>query len=535
MKSQAVKYGIIAGAAILFIAAVVLTVLFGLGYNTDSSDKNVPEKVSVPAIMGKNIADAERLLGEIGFSVSVTEEYDHTVLKDRVISQEPTAGKKVDYGTEIKLVVSKGREQVTLPNLMGKTAAEAELELVGLGFSVEKGENYSNLIEKGRVMAQSVAAGKQADKGSDIVIIISKGQDLVKVPSVKGMTLEKAEQTLKDAGLKVNTEIKCSSSIAEGKIISQDIGSNKTAPRDSAVTVTVSAGVANVKGTNPSNATQFGKVTSQGNWIYFCGSDHAIYRMRRDKSETQCVYEGPAIALNVVGEWIYFSDGSYEGGIYKIRLDGTGKTKLNSVTSYNVYAEGDWIYYTGEYWGGKIYKMKTDGSSVTEIVDEECRGFIVYDGYVYYLKNSDSLVYKCDLSGKRKSLVCAGFGGNYLTIVSNKLAVADGSDIQTVNISGGNLASFGIYNVLPTMLNGNEGWIYYVESDTRNGIYNVSSAIYKVRPDGTGKTKLLDYEEKGRSNAFINVVDGWIYFENAKQNNDLYRVRTDGKGLERVG
>ncbi len=37
------------------------------------------------------------------------------------------------------------------------------------------------------------------------------------------------------------------------------------------------------------------------------------------------------------------------------------------------------------------------------------------------------------------------------------------------------------------------------------------------------------------SNDYINVVDGWLYFKNEQKNDDLYRVRTDGKGLERVG
>lgn len=533
MKNRAVKYGIIIGALVLVLAIVTLVIVFGFGTDTDDASKKLPEKITVPSVIGRNITDAEKLLCDIGFTVTKNEEYDQTVLKDRVVSQDLTAGKKVDYDTEIKLVVSKGREQVTLPNLMGKTAVEAELELIGLGFSVEKDENFSNLVEKGKVMAQSVAAGKQADKGSDIVIVISKGQDLVKVPSVKGMTLEKAEQTLKNAGLRMLSEIKCSSSIAEGKIISQDISSNKTAPRDSTVTVTVSAGVANVKGTTTSNASHFGHVTTQGNWIYFCGSDNAIYRMRKDGSKTERICHASPVSLNVVGEWIYYVDGTNKGGIYKVKIDGTGQTKISPKTSYHMYIEGDWIYHTDNWSVGRVCRMKTDGSEATQITDDICNEFVVNGNYIYYTNRSDNLVYRCRTDGRDKTVLCPGFGGSYLTLAGNRLAVSSNYKILTVNLDGSGFTSFGINNVQNSLLNGYNGWIYYVQHDFREG--RDSSALCKVKPDGSGKTVIYEYEYPSKANAFINVADGWIYFEKLKDSKDLYRVRTDGKGLERFG
>ena len=533
MKNRAVKYGIIIGALVLVWAIVSLVIVFGFGAGSDGASKKLPEKITVQSVIGRNIADAEKLLCDIGFTVTKNEVYDNIVLKDRVISQDLTAGKKVDYGTGIKLVVSKGREQVTLPNLMGKTAVDAELELIGLGFSVEKGENFSNIVEKGKVMAQSVAAGKQADKGSDIVIIISKGQDLVKVPSVKGMALEKAEQTLKNAGLRTISEIKCSSSVAEGKIISQDIGANKNVPRDSAVTITVSAGVANVKGTTPSNAAQWGHVTTQGNWIYFCGSDNAIYRMRKDGSNTELICHAYPVSLNVVGEWIYYVDGTNAGGIYKVKIDGTGQTKISPKTSYQMYIEGDWIYHTDNWSTGKIWRMKTDGSEAIQITDDICIDFVVYGNYIYYMHSSDDLVYKCRTDGSGKTVLCPGFGGSFLTLVGNRLAVSSSYKILTVNLDGSGFTSFGTNNVQCSLLNGYNGWIYYVQHDFREG--RDDTAICKVKPDGSGKTVIYEYEYPHKSNAFINVADGWVYFEKLKDSEDLYRVRIDGTGCERVG
>jgi hypothetical protein len=64
-----------------------------------------------------------------------------------------------------------------------------------------------------------------------------------------------------------------------------------------------------------------------------------------------------------MGEWIYFSNESDNGWLYKIKVDGTGKVKLNSNRSNNINIVDDWIFYdavSAEY--AEQYKIKLDGT-----------------------------------------------------------------------------------------------------------------------------------------------------------------------------
>ena len=347
------------------------------------------------------------------------------------------------------------------------------------------------------------------------------------------MTLKKAEETLNEVGLNLYTEMQFTSSVGEGRIISQDTPEGEQAVRDSIVYAKVSAGVANTKGTTPSNAAHWGHVTTQGNWIYFCGSDNAIYRMRKDGSQTERICHAYPVSLNVIGEWIYYVDGTNMGGIYKVKIDGTGQTKISSKTSYQMYVEGDWIYHTDSWSTGRICRMKTDGSEATQITADICNDFIVNGNYVYYTNRSDNLVYRCRTDGSGKTLLCPGFGGAYLTLAGNRLAVTSGYKILSVKLDGSGFTSFGTEDVQSSLLNGYNGWLYCVQHDFRDG--KESSALCRVRPDGSGKTVIYEYEYPHKANEFINVADGWVYFEKFKDSEDLYRVRIDGTGCQRVG
>ncbi|MBE6718654.1 MAG: DUF5050 domain-containing protein [Ruminococcaceae bacterium] len=459
MKKSILKYVLIAFTLIINLTAIFL-VLF---YN---------RSVIIPDVTEKNINQATTLLEDAGFKIKTSTVYSDKVSESCVISQDKDGGSKAKYGTEINIVVSKGIEQITLPDVNDCTVAEAEDTLKKLGFSVITNEDYSSTINKGNVISQSVPAGYQADKGSTITITVSKGANPIAVP--------------------------------------------------------------NTIGTTPSNANNFGKITTQDGWVYFAGSKNSIYRMRNDKSEIQLICDSCAVSLNVIGEWLYFADGSSKGGIYKIKIDGSEKTKLSSVTSYRVYVENEWIYYTSEFWGGKLYKMKTDGSSVTQILNEDCSEFIVYGEYIYYVSESNYQVYKCGLDGQGKTIFCVGFGGTDLALVDEKLVISDKYTIQSVNVDGSDYASFGTTNVQYSMLNGYDGWVYYLVHNFR-GANTIKSSFGRMKPDGSQQTKILDYDYLNHANSFLNVADGWIYFQNEHKNDELYRVNFEGTIVERVG
>ena len=161
MKKIKIKYCLIVSASLLLAATIFLIFYFN-------------RSVVVPQISGKNITTATKILNEAGLKAKTLYEYNDTVLKDIVISQNIEVGSDVKYNTSITIIVSKGIEQITLPDVKNSSLQDANDTLKKLGFSVVTEEQFSKTITEGNVIAQSVLAGEQADKGSTIKLIISK-------------------------------------------------------------------------------------------------------------------------------------------------------------------------------------------------------------------------------------------------------------------------------------------------------------------------------------------------------------------------
>ena len=89
--------------------------------------------------------------------------------KGSVISSNPKAGTAVPKGTPIALVVSKGPPLVLVPDVYRVPEAEARAALRKAGFNVTV--TYPiGFTPFGRVVAQSIDAGKKAPYGSTIEI-----------------------------------------------------------------------------------------------------------------------------------------------------------------------------------------------------------------------------------------------------------------------------------------------------------------------------------------------------------------------------
>ena len=123
---------------------------------------------TVPSVVNTTRENAELAVG------SITEEFSDTVTSGNVISQSAAAGNSVEEGVTIDLVVSKGPEKVTMPNLWGNPKDRAIEKLRALGLSVEVYEEYSDEVE-GRVFKTTPAADEKVDPGSMVQIVISKG------------------------------------------------------------------------------------------------------------------------------------------------------------------------------------------------------------------------------------------------------------------------------------------------------------------------------------------------------------------------
>lgn len=217
------------------------------------------DKVAVPDVTNKPIAQARTTLEQAGFKVGTeTEVYSSTVSAGNVVSTDPQAGEQAQKGATIKINVSKGTEQITVPDLKGKSADDAQKALSEAGLNGQQGDAvFSDDVAEGMVASQDTSAGSNANKGDTVVYHLSKGSEKVTIPNVVGMTQAQATSKLESAGFAVSTASETSKDVDKGNVTKQS--KTGTAAKGTTITITISSGlgeVPNVVGMSESKAKE---------------------------------------------------------------------------------------------------------------------------------------------------------------------------------------------------------------------------------------------------------------------------------------
>jgi beta-lactam-binding protein with PASTA domain/tRNA A-37 threonylcarbamoyl transferase component Bud32 len=196
-----------------------------------------PDRRIVPPVAGLDVDAATKALRAVGLVVSNQQvlEFSQSVIKGLVITTAPGAGTKLKKDTAVRLVVSKGREPLDVPNLSGKSRGEAEKTLTGIGFTVAVVEQFSDQIATGFVISQTPDHGT-ADRGSTVTLTVSKGQDVVVVPDVTGLSESDAQAKLEGLGFNVKVS---RFPRGPGRVVSQDPQGGTTLKRGADVRIYV--------------------------------------------------------------------------------------------------------------------------------------------------------------------------------------------------------------------------------------------------------------------------------------------------------
>lgn len=170
-----------------------------------------PEKAKVPDVVGDSKADGEASLEKAGFVVEMFEVYDSEVGKGKIIAQQPEAGKSATVGSKVQFIASlgKGTGAAKVPSVTGETEADAISEIEDAGLKVSKISQYDPDVKKGVVSEQFPSSGATAAKGSEVLIVVSKGAEpetTVEVPDVQGQTAAAATEVLDAEGFSVTVQ-----------------------------------------------------------------------------------------------------------------------------------------------------------------------------------------------------------------------------------------------------------------------------------------------------------------------------------------
>jgi eukaryotic-like serine/threonine-protein kinase len=217
-----------AGSRILGDGTVMVTVSKG------------KERYEVPKVKGMTEDQAQDALlaVKLSFDESI-ERYSEKVDAGTVVGSRPTAGTIRRPGASVDLIISKGRRPIKVGgNWVGKDVGDmvATLEDRGLVTDVVD-EEFSDSVPEGRVISYEPSGGTLF-RGEKVEITVSKGPELVEVPSVVRSGVEDARRTLRDAGFDVRIR-ESNDFISIGYVVRQDPGGGEMVRPGSTITLWV--------------------------------------------------------------------------------------------------------------------------------------------------------------------------------------------------------------------------------------------------------------------------------------------------------
>ena len=108
---------------------------------------------------GKTSDAAMATLEDKNLTVSREFEFSNDVPAGQVIRQDPKSGSTVKEGTKVTIYVSQGSESVKVPDVRGKSEADAKAALSE--FAVTTTTEHSDSVASGNVISQSIDAGQR--------------------------------------------------------------------------------------------------------------------------------------------------------------------------------------------------------------------------------------------------------------------------------------------------------------------------------------------------------------------------------------
>lgn len=224
--------------------AALLAVLLVLGVGGGVWYINSGQFTRVPSLLGQSEKAAKGRLSDAGLELKgVTRSYSDTVDRGKVVGSDPKSGAKIRGNGSVALVVSRGPEIVTVPDVGGIKLSDAKRKLARAG--LEPGmitKEFSEDAAAGEVVRTDPEAGAERHPDTAVALVVSKGSP-VDVPDVTGESVDDATSELEDAGLKVTVASgRVESPEDEGNVARQSIEEGTEAAEGDTITLTVSKG-----------------------------------------------------------------------------------------------------------------------------------------------------------------------------------------------------------------------------------------------------------------------------------------------------
>lgn len=157
---------------------LIFLVIFFLGANISYQIVLRGERVTLPHLIGKTMAEANEILAKKKLDiVQKGTQFDNQWDKGKIIFQDPSPGSKIKINKLVRLILSAGSEKVQVPQLIGKNlqSVDSILEEVGL----RKGkvsQVHTSKYAAGKIIAQQPQVVEEIARNSHLSFLVSQGE-----------------------------------------------------------------------------------------------------------------------------------------------------------------------------------------------------------------------------------------------------------------------------------------------------------------------------------------------------------------------
>jgi len=193
--------------AAFMVVFLVLFIFYSYKYYNDKiADYSM---VSVPPVENIPAENAKEILALFNLNLIVKDEiYNSEIPEGFIIEQTPEPEKNIPTGSDIEVIISKGREItfILTPNLIGLSLEDASeiLENSGL-IKGNISKEYSSTFKENLIMDQKPEFNERIEPGGSVNIIVSKGEETIIIPNIIGLDFIEASNYLESLGLIVKS------------------------------------------------------------------------------------------------------------------------------------------------------------------------------------------------------------------------------------------------------------------------------------------------------------------------------------------
>jgi eukaryotic-like serine/threonine-protein kinase len=209
-----------------------------------------PRLVAVPDVRGKPTAGAERILKAADLGMTEGDRRPSPEPPGTVLEQSPAPGTQVRRGASVTVIVSTPSPTVRVPDVRGRSRAEAARILRGADFAYVEGDRRPSTGRSDVVLEQDPRPGAAATRGSAVTVILStpaaEPPPLIPVPDVRGRSQAEARQRLQGEGLVLSVGGRQESREPADVVLQQEPPPGAQVRRGTTVTVTLSTPVSTI-------------------------------------------------------------------------------------------------------------------------------------------------------------------------------------------------------------------------------------------------------------------------------------------------